>query len=227
MPTPQDALNYAKRYVGNMPVDDTETKYRLLDDAHAKFWMAAPWRWTLGSLEVVTVVNDQQDYDLAGTYTDLLYVVHAAITEGETRNDLSVAAVLPSTSVLKGIPKSLQYIAGTPNKIRLLPVPTGYPTTAMPRILGTYKKKYTEITAANYTSNYETTFGIPAEWFWVYQEIVLLKAMQFAHDPRLGGVGFGGNVSYSGQYGAVEAAIQEMRMAEKKFFDSLGMVVEK
>ncbi len=226
MPSPQTALEYAKRYVAQMPVDDAAVKYRILDDAHAKLWMSAPWRWSLGSLEVVTLVNDQQEVNLGSAYSDLLYVVHSGVWDGQTKNDLLVAGVLPVTTAMKGIPKLVQYVAGSPNKLRFLPVPTGYPLANMPKVVSAYKKKMTAITEDNWSGDYDTTFGIPKEWFWVYQEIVLLKAMEFAHDPRLGGVSFSeGRANYAGQYGVVEAAVQEMRNAEKKFFDSIGMVV--
>jgi len=222
MPTPQQALNYAKRFVGQLPVDDTTVKLRMLNDAHTKLWMAALWRWTVGSIEVVTVVNDTQDYNLS-TLEDFLFLACARITDGENIHDLAVSSTLPQTAVLKGLPKQVQYILGTPHKMRLFPVPTGY--SVPPKVLSVYKKKAAELTEGNITSEY-SLLGIPAEWFWVYQEIVLLKAMQFAHDPRLGAVAFSNNgAAYSSQYGVVEAVIEEMRRAEKKFFDSLGMAV--
>jgi hypothetical protein len=42
VPTPANALAYAKRFVGNLPIDDSAMKYRVLNWAHNKLWMAAP-----------------------------------------------------------------------------------------------------------------------------------------------------------------------------------------
>jgi len=222
MPTPQAALDYAKRFVGQLPVDDAAIKLRVLNDAHAKLWMAAPWRWTVESLEVVTVVNDQQEYDLE-EHEDFLFLVSSKITDGESIHDLIPCSTLPVTNVFKGLPRQVQYVKGEPDKLRLFPVPTGYSNP--PKILSVYKRKLTPLSEENIDEDY-SNLGIPDEWFWVYQEIVLLKAMQFAHDPRLGGVTYSeGKAAYTGQHGVVEAVIDEMRRAEEKFFDSLGMVV--
>jgi hypothetical protein len=55
---------------------------------------------------------------------------------------------------------------------------------------------------------------------------VLLKAYQFTNNAKTGSVTVAnGNVQYSGQFGVVEAAIQEMRRTEEKFFDTLGREV--
>jgi len=231
MPTPNEAIAYAKRFLGNMPLDDSTIKLRILDDAHKKLWMAAPWSWTLGSLEVVTLVNDQQEVNLVSEPADFLGLVRASmISPNEaTPNDLAISASLPVTTIIKGRPTQVQYVAGTPDKLRFLPVPTGYatvPSAQVPKILSTYKKKSTEITAGNVATSYQTTSGVPDEWFWVYQEIVLFKGFQFSHDPRLGTMQVGPNgVVFSGQYAAVEAAIAEMRRNEKKLYGNLGEVV--
>ena len=229
-PTPNDALNYAKRFIGNIPLDDSTIKLRLLNDASKKLWMAAPWSWSLGSLEVVSLANDSQDVNLVGAYTDLLGLIRADLiaASGEPKS-LGVSAILPSTTIVRGLPNKLQYIAGSPNKVRLLPVPTGYstlPVTQVPKILATYKKKHAEIDATKAGQSYLTNFGVPDEWFWVFQEIVLLKAYQFTHDPRLGAVQVGPNgVQFSGQFASVEAAIAEMRRNEEQLFGNVGEVV--
>lgn len=221
MPSPQDALSYAKRYVGRLPVDDAEIKYRLLDDAHKKLWMAAPWRWTVGYLDVVTIQNDQQDYAVTPV-GDFVHLLHSIFTNGQEKRDLAVSAALPAADKLKGRPSQVSFSS---NVLRFLPVPTGYPVANLPVVITAYKKTADTIGAGNIASDY-STFGIPPEWFWVYQEIVLAKAYQFSHDPRLGGVTFTpGGVQYTGQLGVVEAAIADMRRSEEKFLNSLGMEV--
>lgn len=227
MPTPNDALNYAKRFLGNMPLDDTTIKLRLLDDAHKKLWMAKPWSWTVASLEVVTLVNDQQDVNLVTDYSALLQgLLQVKIINDGKPNDISIASVLPVTTIIKGRPSQVAFVSGSPQKIRLLPVPTGYatlPASQVPKLIATYKKKSPVIDGTSTATSFSTTTGMDDEWFWVYQEIVLLKAFQFTHDPRLGSVQVGPNGTvYSGQYAVVEAAIAEMWSHEDRFFNTLG-----
>jgi hypothetical protein len=204
MASPQNALDYAKRFVGRVPLDDTEIKLRMLDDAHKKLWMAAPWRWTVATGEIVSLVNDTQDYNLTAL-TDFLYISQASYTNGQEKNDLVVASVLPAvTTQLKGRPSQVSFVDGSPQKLRFLPVPSGYAAGAAPKVLWVYKKQAVDIASGNVSSDYNTTFGIPDEWFWVYQEIVLLKAYQFTNSPKTGGVTVAnGAVQYSGQFGVV------------------------
>jgi hypothetical protein len=245
MPTPQDALNYAKRMCGNMPVDDANLNPRVLDDANKALWMAAPWRWTIAPLEVVTLVNNQQDYTLA-SHADLLFLYQSSITDGEQRSELQVSANLPSTPSapfpIVGKPQRVSYVPGSPQHLRTFPVPSNFPSNAMPSLLTWYKQLAPTVAAGNVTTPYNTltqttggsgtNVGYPDEFFWVYREMVLLYAYQFSHDARLGGVAFenavdktGQNVAttkYSGQYAVVHDGIQQMKIAEKKFFDSIG-----
>jgi hypothetical protein len=134
-------------------------------------------------------------------------------------------ASLPVTATtIKGQPSHISHQGGS--LLRVMPVPTGYDAGTLPKVVSIYKKKPTEITVANEGSDYETTFGIPSVWFPVYEELVLLRAYQFATSPKAGSVVVnGGQVQYSGQAGVVEAAIQDMRVAEKKFLDSIGQEV--
>jgi hypothetical protein len=173
-------------------------------------------------LEAVTLVNDAQDVSLAGAYTDLYYPLSAFLNDGNDKKDLIISGSLPVVTTVKGEPSQVSYISATPNKLRFLPMPTGY--TTLPLVTSVYKKIHTDIAAGNYAT--DLAAGCPDEWFWVYQEIVLLKALQFAHDPRLGTVGVGPQgVQYTGQYAVVEAAITEMRMREKKYLGAMGVEV--
>ena len=245
MAAPQDALNYAKRMCGNMPVDDSNLQPRVCDDANKALWMAAPWRWTIAPLETLTVVNTQQDYSLA-SHPDLLFLVNCSITDGEQRSELQVSANLPaiqSTPPIVGKVQRVSYVPGSPQKLRTFPVPSGYPSTAMPSMLTWYKQLAPTVISANMATDYNTltqttggsgqNVGFPAEFFWVYREMVLLYAYQFTHDARLGGVAFETTVDpktgqsvatakYSGQYAVVADGINQMKMAEKRFFDSIG-----
>ncbi len=224
--TPNDAMAYAKRFLGSIPVDDAALKYVILNHANLKLWSAAPWRWSVGVLTPVPLVNDQQDYTLA-TVANMGYILQASLTNGEEKYDVTPVSSLPSTTVLKGRPSQMSYTKGAPNDtIRLLPVPKGY-AAPTPSLLMVYKKLPTEIAVGNAGNDLETETGLPKQWHWVYQEIVLGKVMAFANSAKLGSVTFtsDGRAQYSGQLGVIEAAIDEMRKAEKKLLDSIGGVV--
>jgi hypothetical protein len=210
VPTPNDAMTFAKRFIGRMPVDDAEIKLRILDDAHRKLWTAAPWRWTIGSLDTVQLVNDQQDYVITPV-ADVQHLVRSTVHDGQNAYELAIESSIMDSAVLKGRPDRVAMI-GT-NMLRFLPVPKGY--TTGPTVISLYKKQAVAIDGTNVGSAY-STLGIPDDWFWVYQEIVLLRALQFANSPRVGSVAVAANgmVQYSGQYAAVEAAINEMRQKE-------------
>jgi len=225
--TPNDALTYAKRFIGSFPIDDSALIYRLLDDAHKKLWMADNWQWSVGAMETVTMVNDQQDYNLSSAPSDFAYMLNARLLgtdTDQTENELIITSVLPVSTALKGIPKRISYVTGTPSKVRVLPTPHGY--TNLPVVLPYYKRTPVTVGAGNVSSDYFSVYNIPAYWFYVYQEMVLLKAYNFVRDPRAGSATFvNGGVQYTGQYAVVEAAIQEMKSREKKLFDIAGAEV--
>ena len=219
-PTPDDALNYAKRFIGNQPVDDTTIKLRLLNDANCQLWMAAPWQWSVGVFEEVGIINNQQDFTV-GTYTTFLNFLHAHWTDGQTKKDLQIAAALPSTTSINGSISQIAYIAGSPNKVRFYPVPAGYASNT--KVNALYKKTAPVIDGTNEATSYNTTTGVHDEWFWVFQEIVLLKAYQFTKDAREGTVQAGANgIQYTGQHAKVQAAIAAMMQGEEKFWKTLG-----
>lgn len=224
-PAPQDAINYAKRWVGNAPIDDANLLYRVLNDAQCQLWMAAPWQWTIGTLEEATVVNGSQDISLVGSYANLLNLLHVNWTDGQSKKDIQIASTLPSTSSITGTVSQVAYIAGTPNKIRQYPAPAGYATGT--KLNGVYKLTAPVINAGNIATALSTiNVGSHDEWFWVFQEIVLLKAYKFIKDPREGTVQVQAQGTvYTGQHAVVQAAIAAMMAGEEKIYKTLGEVV--
>jgi hypothetical protein len=223
MPTPLEALNYAKRFTGNLPVDDSTMKYRILNYAHNRLWSAAPWSWSVESIPVVTLANSTQDYTPSPAITDCFGLVKVTLRVDEEQHDLEVTAALPETTTdITGKPSQVAWTSD--DTLRVLPVPVGYST--MPKLYGWYKKDVTPIAVGNEGTDYTTLCGCPAEWFWVFEELVLLRALAFAHSPRTGAVvSNGGQTQHSGQFGVVESAIATMKMAEDKFLTSLGREV--
>lgn len=234
MPTPLEALTYAKRFVGNVVIDATELKYRVLNDAWCKLWMAAPWSWSLNTdLLPLTLANSTGSYTVAAVTPTVLIarLESCKIYDGQDLNDLRVVprigAAWSTVTSAVGRPTHVSYnLVDASNSVwKVFPVPTGYVT--LPTLLGILKLRAPEMnitTAAQQVNE----FGFPFEWFWVFQEMVLLKTYQFTNNPRLGSITVlpGGGVQYSGQYGVVAEAIAFMKDQELKYRETLGTEVK-
>lgn len=202
------AFEYAKEAIKSMPLERVNA--RLLDDIHKIMWMAAPWRWTLGSMPVVTVATNTQDYTVS-VPGDYLFLQSAYETDssGNTR-DLAIVPSLPATVTLVGQPSK---VALTGTTVRLSPKP-GTQLSSAPSIISLYKKVAPTITSTNMYTGGTQIFD--DEWFWVFQEGVLWKAYLYGDDARAGGVTFnGGQVQYTGQRASFEAALAFMKANEK------------
>lgn len=207
---PQQAFEYAKQFIKDMPLDRVAP--RLADDVHKIMWMAAPWRWTLGSMPVVTLTSSTQDYSVV-VPGDLLFLAEAYETDGVTApRKLIIEPTLPTTVTLVGQPSRLALMAGS--LYRLSPKPGTQPSTA-PSIISLYKKVAPTITASTMSTAGVQIFD--DEWFWVFQEGFLWKAYLYADDARAGGVTTNsrGEVQYTGQRAAFESALIFMKANEK------------
>jgi hypothetical protein len=208
---PRDAFDFAKLYIKNMNLE--KVGVRILDDVNKMMWMAAPWRWTIGSLSAVTLVSNTSDYTIVPP-GDFLYLHSAYISDGSTPpRDLHVDPVLPSAVTVVGQPSRIAVASTT---LRLAPKPGTQPTSA-PNVIALYKKTAPTITAANMGTAGTQVFD--DEWFWVFQEGVLWRAYMYGDDARAGSatVTSDGKAQYSGQRGIFEAGLSFMRQNEKLF----------
>jgi hypothetical protein len=223
MPTPQQALDYAKRFIGRMPVDDTEMKLRILNDSLNTIWHAAPWSWSVAALDIITLQDDQQDYDVTEV-TDCNRLLLAYLDNGEQKWDLEIIGDLPETTLRKGQPSMVAF--DDSSVLRVLPVPTGYGTEA-PYLLSWYKKNPPVIITDLLNTEWYDLTGEPRGWFHVFQEFVLYRAMSFANYPKAGGVVVQeGKTQYSGQLGVAMAALQDMiDQNGREFLDTMGREV--
>jgi len=205
---PVDALEYAKKFIKNMPLEQLQA--RILDDANKYIWMAAPWRWTVSSISTtIPLVSGTVDYTLS-TPTNFLRALNAYISDGSTPNQyLDIAPSLPTTMVQRGVPTRIAYMGS--NTWRVYPKPV-VPTSQ--EVVIEYKKKAPVIT--NQTSYTPGFLEMDDEWFWVYEQAVLYKAYWYADDFQKGG-----NTQYAdGRYsmtaarGELETSIQMMRERE-------------
>jgi len=209
---PADAFYFSKTMIKNMPLDTIQT--RLLDDVNKIIWMAAPWRWTLGSLPTTALVSATQDYAIA-IPADYLYTTNLYMTKGDDPSrDLAVVGALPTTVGQIGQP-GFATITGTPamnGTLRVYPKPGTLVGTST--VYGLYKKTSPVITVQNsYTAG---TLVMDDEWFWVYTAGVLWLSYLYADDSRAGS----GNAEkraaqVSGQKAIFEEGLLQMKEREK------------
>jgi hypothetical protein len=209
---PIEAFDYAKEYIKKMPLE--EVQIPILDDINKMLWMAAPWRWTMGVCEPVTVTSSTADFALVSPPADFLYVSRAYIWDGETAFELTPEPALPSGIDTKGVPNKIAYVSGATPKFRIHPVFGSINSSKTYKLLVWYKKTSPDITKLN--MNTVGTAVVDDEWFHVYREGVLWRAYQYGDDQRAGNVTVANNgqIQYSGQRAVFEAAVENMRKAE-------------
>jgi len=210
---PIDAFNFSKAFIKLMPLE--EAGPLILDNAMKMFWMAAPWRWTLGNYPAVTLEASRVDYVTVDPSDFLVLVPGAAyISAGadDVGRDVDAVAHIHSTvKRVSALPTQITHPEA--NRIRVSPKPTATVTSGT-QLISLYKKTCPTITAEN-----SHTPGVQVfddEWFHVYVSAVLYQAYLFADDGRAGGVQFseGGQKVFTGQRGVFEANIQHMRETE-------------
>lgn len=207
---PIDSLNWAQGYIKNMPLYRLQKE--ILNDAAKYFWRAAPWRWTLGSMPVVSLTNNNQEYAVT-LPADFFYIEQANLIESnKITKELEVVPFIPLEGVKYGQPGQISVLgSGASGFYRVAPVPSGY--VSFPQITGIYKKEYTELTETTIYS--PGTLIFPDLYTDVFRACVLYYAYLYADDTRAGNVQFGGkNSTYTGQRAVMEAAIQEIRERE-------------
>ena len=208
---PADAFTYVKQYLKSMPLESIGPA--LLDEVNKMLWMAAPWRWTLGSLPATTLVSNQQDYTIV-TPTDFLFLFDGFVSDGaNVFRNLQVEPTLPSDVKVVGNVSRLSYQGS--NTYRTFPKPGTLPASPAQQFILRYKK-----VAPNITNQTQYTAGqlvMDDDWFWVFQAGVLWKAYQWGDDGRAGGVTIGSNgqAQYTGQLGAFRDGIRQMAIHEK------------
>jgi len=218
--TSSDAITWVKNWLKNEPIDGVDgVKYGIPDDIIKMIWMAAPWRFSVGVLPVVTLASNTQDYTVA-LPSDWLYPIHGYVMGG-TENvvkHMFPMPVLPQTYAPTGIPGrfAITGTASTNGTLRIYPKLGTLSSTAHYAVVY-YKKTSPKIAAANYST--AGSLIIDDEWFWVFRDGVLWKSYLWADDPRAGTVQAtpDGKIQYSGQRAVFEAGLFEMKAREPLF----------
>jgi len=198
-PTPGELLSAAKRFLGNPPLDDPEILYRLLNDSLSFLWLAGPWPWTL-TYSSVPLENDVYEYDAPSG----LHIQQAILRDGDHVYQLSVVPVFGEPPS-RGRPE--QVCTPDSSTLRVSPKPYGY---ANPPVLEYwYKLNVPWVDSGNINDPFT---AMPKDWLWVWEEILIAKAMEFVRDPRAGSfqVSSDGRFAANGQWGRVAQALQIM-----------------
>lgn len=208
---PYDAFGYIKSFLKGMPLEQIGPE--VLDEVNKIIWMAAPWRWTLGSLTAKSLVSNQQDYTIT-VPADFLYLWDGFISDGaNVYRELTIEPTLPADVKVVGNVSRLAYMGS--NTFRTFPKPGTLPNSPTQQFILRYKKTAPVIT--NQTQ-YDSGFLVmDDEWFWAFCAGVLWKAYQWGDDQRAGSitVASNGSVQYTGQLGIFRDALRSMAEREK------------
>jgi hypothetical protein len=214
--TPHSAFEYCKKFISNMDLERLTPA--ILDDINKMFWVYAPWRWSLGLFPQITLVSNTQDYPVT-LPDDFLFLYDILQLDGKTTRHLKPTAIYPQTGTLRGGAAgsaAIMNISGT-DTLRIDPTVGSIPATApTQKLIAIYKKTSPTIDAS--TMYDAGALEIPDEWFWVFREGVLWKAMQWAQDPRAGDTKVqAGQAVHSGQRASFEAAMAYCAQQEKLY----------
>lgn len=211
--TPQQSLDYAKRMIGNLPLDDTEIKLRILNDAAMYLHLYAPWSWTVGQFASISLVEDQDDYTVSDP-GNVMHLLRGDLMDpngGRLQRHIWPRHGIPTDDSAKGPVSHMELTSAT--NIRLGPTPSGFKVGST--LLVYYRKLPTTITDGNIST--AATLDFPDEWHWVYNQLVLHQAKVFDAGKVDGVVRVDsqGRMEYTGDYAEREMALQYMRAREK------------
>lgn len=207
------AFDDVKNKLRKMPLE--EMKLYILQDALNDFWLQAPWRWTVGQVTcAVTAANTDQTIVDPG---NILYLLDAIFTDGQTAYGLHPESFLSSGTQLKGIPNKIAYVPSGPS-FRLNPIPQNVPNANSWTIYARYKIKVPVLTPQNIITAGTQLFD--DEYFTVYKQAVLYYAYLWGDDQRAGSLQFAeGKSTASGQLGVYLASVEKMKMSEPLITD--------
>lgn len=197
--------------VKNAPVSSIQIV--TADIVNSIVWAAYPWRWSLGSITPVALVDGTQDY--TGIPTDYFRLVRARITRTDTTPDqyneiIVVRNLVPELTKAGFDSLSSVAVDGATSKFRLncaASVPTGITL----QIDAEYQKLVTKVASMS------TVIVIPDQYMNVVAEGMLWWFYRLLGDTREGGLMTDkrGNSHYSGQMGVFYDALIFMREAEE------------
>lgn len=209
-----NAVKYIKNYGGTQTLNSLDL--RAMNSANQMFHLAAPWSWTVGGLEEVTLANGTQDYALVTSPADFLRLSQVRRFEnGKYTGSMSIVGNLPvTTSSLSAPTQVTMFLAGSDLTYRVWPKPTGMLTGKEIVLIGDYKKETTLITSGNKSTASILLF--PDDYYYVYELLVLYYAYLYANDMRAGTttVDSQGRAQYTGILALAMDGINNIRQRE-------------
>ncbi len=203
-----DALNFIRTQV---PATTEDQKAATICNIGTNlFWNAFDWRETIEVLPPFWLTPWVQDYGapLVTVPADFLGLRTAQLTDlsavPPAKHPLKVLKFLEPTH-MKSLPHAISYEPSV-NSFRVFPrVPNSLGASRF-KIDGTYKKRPTLVTAANYTS---TLLPFDDLYFQVWLEVLRWAALSATGNDRAGSAvkNPNGGVHYSGQLGTAMSMI--------------------
>lgn len=205
---PIDALNFAKKMVKNMPVQDMWVE--MTNDILSRIWMESPWSWTLGAFPSINLVANNSDYAVE-IPVDFVYLREAEISSTTTKRPVQVVSNIADDSGKPGQP-NVCCVIGDPGEEGILRV-YPQPILSTESLSSLYKKNFTKYTRETL---YTIALPQPDEWYHVFQSGILWLAYKYADDGRAGEASSrnDGSFSFNGQRAQFEADLIKMRNRE-------------
>lgn len=235
--TPLEALSFAKRFIKNFKIDDSDLKIRILNAASNRLHLFAPWDWSIAqlSLDSPEIANGTSTYAYtAASPDDYFKLIRAQVYSSNSNRAGTIKIVhsLPSQDRHNGTIEQIARIAGQDN-VRVYPTPQ-YDSSDLPDLDVWYKLTNYEIVETGATgrqANDDSATGLlfPDEWFWVYEELVLLYALRFSDDIKAGSAsisdsGKGQRIELTGQQAIAREALLFMASKEEMLLEGVGEV---
>lgn len=217
---PSNAFQYCKYMIKSMPLEQVQAS--ILQDASSLIWMAAPWRWSVGSNTAVSLTSGQSSFSIS-LGASFLRLEKCLIQSGVTMRPVDIVGALPSAPTETGMPNFVALITSGPT----IQFDMVFPPVAVGeswKFQSWYKLQGPVVN--NATMGTGGQLIMDDEWFWVYDEAVLYYAYKYGDDQRAGTSsvtlnpdGSVAQIQYNGQLGVVMSAIEKMRRSEILLYD--------
>ena len=209
--TVQDAVQYVRAFVKNIPVSDVQVI--AADQVNAAIWRSYPWRWSMSALTAIPLVDATQDYGSAPT--NYFRLVRARIVRTDTTPDQAlepldiVNKIEPGFQVMTPYAITLVAYEGHVDKFRLS-APAQVGSTDTWELRGEYQKQPTKLGSTS------AVFPFPDQYFEVVTTGLLWKFYDLVGDPRAGTAQANkrGGAAYTGMLGKFMDEIYSMASDE-------------
>lgn len=205
---PIDALEFARKMVKNMPVQDMWVE--MTNDILSRIWMESPWSWSLGAFPTINLVANNSSYAVY-LPVDFIYLRNAEVSSSTDKRPLLVVSSIADDSAKPGQPIvcAVEGDPATEGTLRVYP----QPVVSTESLSSLYKRSFTLFTRETIHTD---VLPIPDPWYHVFQSGILWLAYKYADDGRAGEASSrnDGTFSFNGQRAQFEADLIKMRNRE-------------